>query len=118
MSRPDIRFSPTEKRALEFAAAKHKGISRMGGQEYIAHPIVVAEYLYDHGYRGKYVFTALFHDLLEDTSTTEQDIFELGGRFTRDAVILLTKKKGTDIADYLAKIKKTKLRMPSRSLIE
>ena len=107
MNGTERRFSPTEKRALEFAAAKHKGMTRMGGQEYITHPIAVAEYLYDHGYRGKYVFTALCHDLLEDTDATEQDIFNLGGRFTRDAVKLLTKNKGTgtNLADYLAMIK-------------
>jgi len=101
----DRKWSPNEEKVLAFARDKHAGQTRIGGEAYINHPKRVAEYLYDLKYRGKYTFTAFCHDLLEDTNTTEEEIFELGGRFTRDAVVLLTKQKGVDIADYLEKIK-------------
>ncbi len=104
MDRISRKFSPCEQKSLDFAKIKHEGMTRIGGQSYIKHPIAVAAYLYDHGYRGKYTMTAFFHDLLEDTDTTEEEIFKLGGRFTRDAVKLLTKRKGTDIVAYLDKI--------------
>lgn len=103
------QFGPAEKRALEFAAIKHKGQTRQGGADYINHPIAVASYLIDKGYSGDYIFTALFHDLLEDSDTTEEEILELASSMTRDAVKLMTKRKGSDIADYLDKIQENEV---------
>lgn len=103
------RWSSVEERVLHFAAAKHKGQTRIGGESYFNHPKRVAEYLYDRGFRGKYVFTAFCHDLLEDTDATEEEIFSNCGRFTRDAVKLLTKKEGMDITLYLERIKKNEV---------
>lgn len=109
MSRIDRRLSPSESKVLEFSAKKHEGKKRIQGTDYIDHPIAVAEYLYDHGYRGKYVFTALCHDLLEDTDTTEEEILNIAGKFTRDAVNLLTKEKGVDIQEYLERIEENEV---------
>jgi hypothetical protein len=64
---------------------------------------------FHRGFRGKYVFTAFCHDLLEDTDATEEEIFSNCGRFTRDAVKLLTKKEGMDITLYLERIKKNEV---------
>lgn len=99
------KWSPNEAKVLAFAKDKHGEQTRIGGEPYINHPKRVAQYLYDLRYRGKYTFTAFCHDLLEDTNTTEEEIFELGGRFTRDAVVLLTKHEGVGLVDYLEKIK-------------
>ncbi|MFA5635172.1 MAG: HD domain-containing protein [Anaerovoracaceae bacterium] len=105
------KFSPTEKKALELAARYHKGQDRIGGGEYITHPIEVAELLFEYGFRGKYVFTAFCHDLLEDTDVTEQEILETCGRFTLEAVRLPTKRKKdapkveVDMDAYLAAIR-------------
>lgn len=106
------RFSPCERKALEFAESKHEGQKRIGGADYIEHPIGVAKYLYDHGYRGKYVFTAFCHDLLEDTDATEEEIFSICGRFTRDAVKSLTKREGLKTEEYLEQIKKDEVAYP------
>ncbi|QRN85695.1 bifunctional (p)ppGpp synthetase/guanosine-3',5'-bis(diphosphate) 3'-pyrophosphohydrolase [Clostridia bacterium] len=103
------KFSPSEKKAMQFAELKHEGQKRIGGADYINHPIQVAEYLYDHGYRGKYVFTAFCHDLLEDTNATEEEIFDLCGRFTRDAVKLLSKLENQETEQYLSEIKKNEV---------
>ena len=64
--------------ALEFAAKKHAGQYRIGGLPYITHPIAVSEIVMENGGDTDAVVTALFHDLLEDTDATEQEILDLG----------------------------------------
>jgi GTP pyrophosphokinase len=103
------RWSPIEEKVMHYATSKHEGQTRIGGESYFNHPKRVAEYLYDRGYRGKYVFTAFCHDLLEDTDATKEGIFSTCGRFTRDAVKLLTKEEGMDIALYLKRIEKNEV---------
>ena len=93
------------KRALEFANLKHKGQKRIGGSDYISHPIAVCEMVKEKGYGLNYQITALFHDLLEDTSATEEEILKLGGEEVLTAVKLLTKTKGYDMQEYISAIK-------------
>ena len=52
-----------------------------------------------------YQLTALFHDLLEDTDATEEEIFDLGGARVLEAVRLLTKQEGYVMAEYVAGIR-------------
>jgi (p)ppGpp synthase/HD superfamily hydrolase len=112
MTRYTSKFSPTEKKALELATRYHQGQKRMGGEDYINHPIEVADLLFHYGFRGKYVFTALCHDLPEDTDVTDQEILETCGRLTLEADRLLTKRrknepdKEVDMKVYLAAIRK------------
>ena len=61
-------------RALEFAKEKHKGQKRIGGDDYITHPIAVSEIVKNQGFDENYQIAALFHDLLEDTDATEEEI--------------------------------------------
>ena len=81
-------------RALEFAKAKHEGQKRIGGDDYITHPIAVCEIVQKEGLGESYQIAALFHDLLEDTDTTEEDILNYGSPEILKAVKLLTKEKG------------------------
>ena len=67
------------KKALEYAAAKHKGQYRKGGEAYITHPEAVARILRDKGFDEDYQIAGLFHDLLEDTDASEEEIEALGG---------------------------------------
>ena len=92
-------------RALEFAKAKHKGQKRIGGDDYITHPIAVAEIVKSQGFDKNYQIAALFHDLLEDTDSTEEEILKYGSPEVLEAVKLLTKEKGYDMAEYVASIK-------------
>ncbi len=91
--------------ALEFAKIKHKGQLRIGGDEYITHPIAVCEIIKEKGLDTDYQITALFHDLLEDTDATEKEILEYGNGAILEAVKLLTKQKGYDMAEYIKAIK-------------
>ena len=93
------------KLALEFATQKHKGQKRIGGDDYISHPIAVCQMLKQQGYGEDYQITALFHDLLEDTSATEQEILSFSNQEILTAVKLLTKQKGYDMAEYIGAIK-------------
>ena len=91
--------------ALEFAKEKHKGQKRIGGDEYITHPIAVCETVKNQGYNISFQIAALFHDLLEDTNATEEEILSLSNKNVLDAVKLLTKEKGYDMKNYIEKIK-------------
>ena len=91
--------------AVEFATNKHDGQTRVGGEPYVSHPIAVAQIVKNWGYGIEYQLTALFHDLLEDTDATENELRALGGETTLVAVKLLTKQKGYVMAEYIAAIK-------------
>ena len=91
--------------ALEFAKAKHDGQKRIGGDDYITHPIAVMEIVKNDGFDENYHIAALFHDLLEDTDASEEDILKYGNEEILEAVKLLTKEKGYDMAEYIGAIK-------------
>lgn len=91
--------------AYELAERYHRGQFRKGGEPYITHPAAVAEMMISQGRGDEYVYTALFHDLLEDTEITEQEIADIGGEAVLRAVKLLTKTKGYDMAEYISGIK-------------
>ena len=91
--------------ALEFAKAKHKGQKRIGGDDYITHPIAVCEIVKREGFDESCQIAALFHDLLEDTDATEEEIIKYGSVEILKAVKLLTKKKGYDMSEYIGAIK-------------
>jgi (p)ppGpp synthase/HD superfamily hydrolase len=95
--------------ALEFASQKHKGQKRIGGNDYITHPIAVWEMVKKQGYGEDFQITALFHDLLEDTNATENQILEYGNQSVLTAVKLLTKKKGCDMQKYIDGIKSNQI---------
>ena len=96
-------------KALKFAFQKHKGQKRIGGDDYITHPIAVCEMVKNQGYGEDYQITALFHDLLEDTNATEQEILEYGNQDILTAVKLLTKNKGYDMQKYMEGIKNNQI---------
>ncbi len=91
--------------ALEFAKKKHMGQIRIGGEDYITHPMAVCKIVKDQGFDENYQIAALFHDLLEDTDATDEDILKFGNEEVLDAVKLLTKEKGYVMSEYIAAIK-------------
>lgn len=91
--------------ALSYATEKHRRQIRIGGDPYISHPVAVAGILRDWGYGMDHQIAGLFHDLLEDTDATEQEIASIGGTDVLRTVKLLTKQKGYIMAEYVAAIK-------------
>ena len=96
-------------KALSFATQKHKGQYRVGGAEYITHPMAVAEIVREKGKNIDCQIAALFHDLLEDTDATESEILAYGNEGILKAVKLLTKQKGYDMAEYVAGIRQNEM---------
>ena len=92
-------------KAYEFAKEKHGTQKRIGGDPYITHPVAVADILKKEGYDIEYQIVALFHDLLEDTDATEDEIRSIGGEEVLQAVKLLTKEKGYDMQTYVNRIR-------------
>ena len=95
--------------ALEFATEKHKGQKRIGGDDYITHPVAVCEIVKSQGFDENTRIAALFHDLLEDTDATEEEILKYGNEEILEAVKLLTKEKGYVMSEYIGKIKNNKI---------
>ena len=93
------------KLALEFATEKHKGQKRIGGDDYITHPIAVCEIVKNQGHSQSCQIAALFHDLLEDTDATEEEIIKYGSLEILEAVKLLSKQKGYVMSEYIGGIK-------------
>ena len=95
--------------ALAFARKKHDGQKRKGGDDYITHPIAVCEMVKAQGYGEDFQITALFHDLLEDTDATEEEILRYGNPNILTAVKLLTKEKGYEMQKYVEGIKSNEI---------
>ena len=74
--------------ALEFAKAKHKGQKRIGGDDYITHPIAVSEIVKSQGFDENYQITALFHDLPESVT---RDIISPVKQATRELPAIVKK---------------------------
>lgn len=78
--------------ALAFAQERHKGQTRPGGESQVEHvmrvALLAAQFAWDEGLLGSdaedVVVSALLHDVLEDTSTTDDELAEqFGGRVAR-----------------------------------
>ena len=96
-------------KALSFATQKHKGQYRVGGAEYITHPMAVAEIVREKGKNIDCQIAALFHDFLEDTDATENEILALSNENVLEAVKLLTKQKGYVMESYVSAIRKNEI---------
>ena len=61
-------------RAYEYAETAHANQKRASGEPYFIHPCAVAEILMDLGLDAATIAAALLHDVIEDTSSTAEDI--------------------------------------------
>lgn len=90
---------------IEFIKEKHKGQKRIQGTPYYIHPLEVSNILYKRGFPKDYQIVGLFHDLLEDTNTTYEELVQISNKEIADAVKLITKEKGYVMSDYINRIK-------------
>ena len=61
-------------RAYEIAVQAHAGQTRQTGDEYITHPIAVAQILAEYGLDQDTLAAALMHDVVEDTEVSLDDL--------------------------------------------
>ena len=79
-------------KAFDLANQAHNGVRRKSGEPYILHPIAVAKIVgEDIGLGAKSIAGALLHDVVEDTTYTNQDIAEMFGEKVAYLVEGLTK---------------------------
>jgi len=67
-------------RAYFFAKQKHEGQKRKSGEDYIVHPMAVADIILDLGMDAATVQAAFLHDVLEDTDCTHEEMEEAFGQ--------------------------------------
>lgn len=96
-------------KCIDFIKVKHAGQKRKQGTPYYTHPLAVSNLLKEKGFDEEYQVTGLFHDLLEDTDCTEDEILELSNERVLEAVKLLTKTKGYIMAEYIGNIAKNNM---------
>ena len=92
-------------KAIEFMKQKHEGQKRKHGTPYHTHPLAVAKMLKEKGFPIEYQIAGLFHDLLEDTNATIEEIIELSNKDVAEAVKLVTKTDGYLMKEYIENIK-------------
>ena len=73
-------------RAFRFAEQGHRGQNRKSGEQYIHHPIQVADTLAELQMDSRTLMAALLHDVIEDTPATKEDI---GEEFGADVALLV-----------------------------
>ncbi|MDR1856958.1 MAG: bifunctional (p)ppGpp synthetase/guanosine-3',5'-bis(diphosphate) 3'-pyrophosphohydrolase [Desulfovibrio sp.] len=78
-------------RAYVFAAAAHKGQTRLSGEAYLSHPLAVANSLAEMGFDEPTIAAGLLHDTVEDTKATLEEIDDKFGEEVADIVDGVTK---------------------------
>jgi GTP pyrophosphokinase len=78
-------------RAYIYSARVHDGQVRLSGEPYLSHPLEVASILADMNLDVISVAAGLLHDVIEDTSATEEDIKEMFGQDVLNIVSGVTK---------------------------
>lgn len=73
-------------KAFVFAERHHRGQNRKSGEQYIHHPIEVAETLAELKLDSRTLIAALLHDVIEDTEATKTQIVD---QFGEDIALLV-----------------------------
>ena len=90
----------------KFMKLKHGNQKRKQGTPYYLHPLAVAKMLKEKGFSEDYQIAGLFHDLIEDTEVTYEEIKNISNENIVEAVKLLTKTKGYVMSEYIGNIEK------------
>ncbi|HGL3854496.1 TPA: HD domain-containing protein [Klebsiella aerogenes] len=84
-----------ELKARMFAAGAHAGVGqkrKYTGEDYINHPVAVAEIVRNSGGTDEMIAAAMLHDTIEDTQVTFGHIFSLFGERVAEMVDALSNK--------------------------
>lgn len=85
----------------DYAFQKHDGVTRQSGEPYITHPIAVATEVTLWRMDAKAIAAALLHDVLEDTSTTKEEMANAFGTTVADIVDGLSKLDKITYENYI-----------------
>ncbi len=100
------RDSSKIKYALEIATKVHKGQVDKAGEDYINHPLRVANSLQNEDE----IIVALLHDTIEDTNVTAEYLLNSGfSRKIVDAVLALTRRKDESYDDFIIRCKENEI---------
>ena len=80
-------------RALALADKAHRGQKRKSGEDYISHPVAVAQIIATLQLDPRCISAALLHDVVEDTKYTYKDILRKFDKDIADLVEGVTKIK-------------------------
>ena len=99
-------YTGLTKKALKLCFEAHKEQVDKSGMPYVFHPFHLAEQMTDE----ETTVVALLHDVIEDTTTTFEDLEKQGfsGEII-NAVKLLTHDKNIPYMEYVGEIKKNKI---------
>jgi (p)ppGpp synthase/HD superfamily hydrolase len=91
--------------ALEFAFVAHEGQLDKSGMPFVLHPISVAAHIERLGFPHHMIIAALLHDIIEDTTNTEDDLLNAGFCPRTVALVkILTRTHGEVYADYINRV--------------
>ena len=96
-------------KAIEFMKQKHGNQKRKQGTPYYTHPLAVAKLLKEKGFPEEYQLAGLFHDLIEDTDATYEEIIAFSSEEVAEAVRLVSKTDGYVMAEYIGNIKQNEM---------
>ena len=91
---------------IEYIKEKHKGQTRKQGTPYYMHPLEVSNILHKKGFFFFFLIAGLFHDLLEDTNATYEELVEISNKEIANSVKLVTKEKDYVMSEYIDRIMK------------
>ena len=99
----DIGYSDEEiesiKKAYEFAKVQHKGMHRKNGDDYIIHPLTVANIVADLNTDSVTVISALVHETIDHGTSSFEEINEIFGEEVKNVVTSLTKVNRLHLLD-------------------
>lgn len=88
-------------KAISLALRAHEGQEDKGGAAYILHPLRVALRFTD----PRFQIVAILHDVIEDTSTTAEDLCAAGfDAMLVEAIVALSKRVGETYDQFIARI--------------
>lgn len=87
-------------KAYEFASIAHQGQVRDDGQDFIVHPIQVAEILSQITDDENLIAAALLHDVIEDTFVTYDGVVDAFGKDIADLVNEVTHEGAPDSSGF------------------
>lgn len=89
---------------VNYMIRKHSGETRKHGTPFYIHPLAVRNILDRKGFSLELQIAGLFHDLIENTDTTYEDIQKISTTRIADLVQLVSKEEGYEMAEYMQRI--------------